>query len=94
VISAVPQKPRQAVVEIFGFIRRHKLTLADLIEVGGENLRSSNSQIANRARAVSRCWELMARLSLKFADLEQAVGEIPDPPRRRRRHSIVDSVSG
>jgi hypothetical protein len=93
-ISAIPQKPRQTVVEIFGFIRRHKLTLADLIETGGDDFRSSNSQIVNRARAVSRCWELMARLSLKFADLETAAGEIPDPPRRRRRHSTVDSVSG
>jgi hypothetical protein len=94
VISVIHHKPRQAVVEIFDFMRRHKLTLADLIEVGGEDFRSPDSQIANRARAVSRCWEMMARLSLKFADLETVAGEIPDPPRRRRRHSIVDSVSG
>jgi hypothetical protein len=70
-IGAIPQKQRQAVVEILDFMRSRDLALDDLIQIGGEDLKSSNPKCAEKARRVSKCWELMARLSIKFADLEQ-----------------------
>ena len=81
-ISAIPQKPRQAVVEIFDFMCKRGLSLDDLIQVGGE---SSNPKHVEKARRVEKCWELMARLSVKFADLEQAPGQPSTKPARRRR---------
>ena len=78
-IGAVPQKPRQAVVEILDFMRKHGLTLSDLIEIGGEDLKASNPKRKEKARRVEKCWSLMARLSVKFADLEQA----PQPDTRQ-----------
>jgi hypothetical protein len=72
VISAVPQKPRQAVVEILNFMRKLGLTLNDLIQIGGEDLKLSNPKRVEKARRVEKCWSLMARLSVCFADLEQA----------------------
>ena len=82
-ISAVPQKPRQAVVEILDFMRRNRLALDDLIEIGGEDFRSTSPKRIEKARCVEKCWSLMARLSVKFADLEQAPQPIPDKPSRR-----------
>ena len=84
-IGAVLQKPRQAVVEILDFMRKRGLTLRDLIEIGGEDLKSSNPKRKEKARRVEKCWSLMARLSVKFADLEAAPPPIPDKPARRRR---------
>jgi hypothetical protein len=52
------------------FMRRHKLALTDLIEIGGEDLSSSNFSKAERARHVGQCWQMMARLSVRFTDLE------------------------
>jgi hypothetical protein len=85
-IGAIPQKQRQAVVEILDFMRRNHLAPGDLIQVGGEDLKSANPKKAEKARHVSRCWELMARVSVNFADLEQ-----PDKPARRRRGEGVFS---
>jgi hypothetical protein len=82
VISAIPQKPRQAVVEIFDFMCKRGLSLDDLIQVGGE---PSNPKHVEKARRVEKCWELMARLSVKFADLEQVPGQPSTKPARRRR---------
>jgi hypothetical protein len=62
----------QAVAEVFQFMCRRRLALPDLIEVGGHDLQSPNSQIANRARAVEKCWALMALVSVSYADLETA----------------------
>ena len=84
-ISAVPQKPRQAVVETLDFMRRNRLALDDLIEIGGEDFRSTSPKRIEKARCVEKCWSLMARLSVKFADLEQTPPPIPDKPARRRR---------
>jgi len=88
-IGAVLQKPRQAVVEIFDFMRKRGLTLNDLIQIGGEDFRSPSPMRKEKARRVSKCWELMARLSVKFADLEAAPPPIPDKPARRRRGERV-----
>ena len=84
-ISAVPQKPRQAVVEILDFMRRNRLALDDLIQIGGEDFRSPSPVRKEKARRVEKCSSLMARLSVKFADLEQAPRSVPDKPARMRR---------
>jgi hypothetical protein len=83
-ISAIPQKPRQAVVEVLDFMCKRGLTPDDLIEVGGE-VKSSNPKRVEKARRVEKCWSLMARLSIKFADLEAAPQSTPDKPTARRR---------
>jgi hypothetical protein len=76
-IGAVSRKPQQAVVEILDFMRKHGLTLSDLIEIGGEDLKSSNPKRKEKARRVEKCLSLMARLSVKFADLEAAPARQP-----------------
>jgi hypothetical protein len=91
VITAVPQKPRQAVVEIFDLMRKCGLALNDLIQIGGEDLKSSNPKHVETARRVEKCWELMTRLSVKFADLEQAPSQPSTKPARRRRDEGVFS---
>jgi hypothetical protein len=45
------------------FMRKKKLARDDLISVGGADLKSSDRARADRARRVSRCWELMAGLA-------------------------------
>jgi len=61
----------QAVGEILAFMSKCGLALDDLIQISGDDLKSSNPKRAEKARRVSKCWELMARLSVCFADLEQ-----------------------
>jgi hypothetical protein len=58
------------------FMRRHKLALADLINIGGEDLKSPDYRKAERARHVSQTWQMMARLSVCFTDLEGNQNEI------------------
>jgi hypothetical protein len=84
-IGAVPQKPRQAMVEILDFMRRNRLVLDDLIQIGGEDFGSASPKRIERAHRVAKFWSLMARLSVKFADLEAAPPPIPDKSARRRR---------
>ena len=84
-IGAIRQKPRQAVVEILDFMRKRGLTLNDLIQIGGEDFTSPSPMRKEKARRVEKCWSLMARLSVKFADLEQAPNNPPTRPSRRRR---------
>jgi hypothetical protein len=72
-ISAAERaRQAQAVAEILDFVREHGLVLDDLIEIGGEDHRSANPTQAGKARAVSRCWELIARLGMKYAALDPA----------------------
>jgi hypothetical protein len=80
--GAVPQKPRQGVVEILDFMRKHGLTLSDLIDIGGAELKSPNPKTRQKARLVEKCWSLMARLSLCYAHLEAA----PAPQTRQNRY--------
>jgi hypothetical protein len=60
----------RAADQVRAFMRRHKLAPADLIEVGGEDSSSPDSGKAERARHVGQCWQMMARLSIRFADLD------------------------
>ena len=69
-IGNYQQRPRQAVVEVFDFMARRGLALADLIRIGGEDLRPPNPKQVEKARHVEKTWALMARLSVKFAELE------------------------
>jgi hypothetical protein len=84
-ISAADRaRQAQAVAEIFDLMRKYGLALDDLIQIGGEDLKSSNPKRVEKARHVEKAWALMARLSAKFADLEQAPGQPPTKPARRR----------
>jgi hypothetical protein len=83
----------QAVAEVREYMRQRRLAVADLVEIGGEDLRSSNPALAGKARLVERCWALMARLGVKHVDLEStspgefattAVSEAASGARRRR----------
>jgi hypothetical protein len=92
VIGNYPQKPRQAVIEVFDFMARRGLVLVDLIQIGGgADLNSSNPKHAEKAHCVEKCWSLMARLSVKFAELEQAPGQSPTKPAPRRRGEALFS---
>ena len=53
------------------FMRKKKLTLDDLVNIGGEDLRASDHARVEKARCVSKCWELMAGLDVKFAHIER-----------------------
>jgi hypothetical protein len=79
------QRPRAAVIEIFDSMARRGLALDDLIQIGGEDLRPPNPKRVEKARHVEKVWALMARLSVKFAELEQAPGQSPAKPAGRRR---------
>jgi hypothetical protein len=74
----------QAVAEIFDLMRKRGLALDDLLEIGGQDLSSSNPKQVVKAHSVEKTWALMARLSVKFADFEQAPGQPPTKPARRR----------
>jgi hypothetical protein len=76
-IGAIPQKPRQVVVEILDFMRKNRLALDDLIESGGEDFRSASPKRIEKARRVEKCWSLIARFSVKFAHLAQTPPPIP-----------------
>jgi len=85
VISALPQKPRPAVVAIIDFMRKNQLALSELIQVGGQDFRSASDKRVQKAHRVEKCWSLMARLSVRFADLEQALGNLSTRPSTRTR---------
>jgi hypothetical protein len=56
--------------QVFTYLRRHKLEVADLIEIGGEDLSSPDFRKAERARHVGQAWQMMARLSIHLVDLK------------------------
>jgi uncharacterized protein YoaH (UPF0181 family) len=57
----------QQVRELMG---KRKLALDDLTAYGGEELKSRDPKVLKAAKAVERCWELMAHHGLTHADLE------------------------
>jgi hypothetical protein len=88
------RNPRKQVIEpVLEFMRRHGLGLDDLTDIGGEHLKSPASIQREMAARVSRCWELIARNGVNFAELVTAVGAMPTPaPRRRRHRAAVEQV--
>jgi hypothetical protein len=74
-----------AVTEVQAFMHKGGLTLADLIDVGGAELKSPNPKTREKARRVEKTWELMARLSLCYADLEAVPALDTAKPVRARR---------
>jgi len=71
-MSAADRERAAAAAQVVEFIRKKKLTLDDLIDVGGAELKSPDPKRAEKARRVSTCWELMARVNLKYRNLEQS----------------------
>jgi hypothetical protein len=53
--------------EVLEYMRRRKLSRADLIEIGGEDLRSSHC--VEKARCVANTWALIARLGVAHVDI-------------------------
>jgi hypothetical protein len=81
------RNPRKQVIEpVLEFMRRRGLGLDDLTDIGGEHLKSPVSIQREMAARVSQCWELIARNGVNFAELVTAVGAMPTPAPRRRRH--------
>jgi hypothetical protein len=58
------------VAKATAYMRRHKVSAADLTEIGGAGLKSSDASRAAKARAVGRTWALMASLHVAHADLD------------------------
>ena len=58
-----------AVSEVADFMRKRGLTLDDLVAIVGQDL---NGKLAEKARRVEACWGLMAKLGVKYADLEHS----------------------
>jgi hypothetical protein len=86
------RNPREEVIEpVLEFMRRHGLGLDDLTNIGGEHLRSPVSIQREMAGRVSRCWKLIARNGVNFAELVTAAMSAP-APRRRRHRAAVEQV--
>jgi hypothetical protein len=88
------RNPREEVIElVLEFMRRHGLGLDDLTEIGGEHLKSPVPTQREMAARVSRCWELIARNGVNFAELVTAIRSMPtSAPRRRRHRAAVEEV--
>jgi hypothetical protein len=71
-VSAAERALAAAVNEVADFMRKKKLTLDDLTNIGGEDLKSPDKGMAGKARCVENTWELMARLGVKYADIEHS----------------------
>jgi hypothetical protein len=63
-----------AAAEVFAHMRKNKLALANLIEIGGEDLKSP------KVRHVERCWALIARLGITYAVLETLLTALDASP--------------
>ena len=89
-----------AVNRVFNYMRQHKLSLADLTEYGGEDIpnpklpeKICSPARVKKARAVERCWELIARLGLTFAALEfEPSREFSNHIRPKTRKSVTSST--
>lgn len=71
-MSAAERALASAVTEVADFMHKRKLQLADLTDIGGEDLKSTDARRAEKARRVSACWDLMARLGVKYRDIERS----------------------
>jgi hypothetical protein len=58
------------IAKVVDYMRRAKLSVADLTEIGGADLKSPDPSRAEKARAVGRTWTLMASLHVAHTDLD------------------------
>jgi hypothetical protein len=88
------RNPREQVIEpVLRFMQRNGLELEHLTNIGGQDLKSSARTQREMAGRVSRCWELIARQGIDFAELVTAVGSMPaQAPRRRRHRAAVEQA--
>jgi hypothetical protein len=87
-MSAADRARAIAVAQVVEFMRKKNLTLDDLVNVGGQDLKSPDKSKDGKARCVENAWALMARIGVKYADLEQSEPSprpVPDFSARIRR---------
>jgi hypothetical protein len=72
-MSAAERERLVNATRVFEFMAKRKLELEDLLNHGGAELKSPDAKIAEKARRVEKCWELMAQLSLDFVHLENGM---------------------
>jgi hypothetical protein len=65
--------PPTAVIEVLVFMRKCALSLSDLIEIGGEDLRHRDQRIVEKARRVERCWGHMAARRIGYDKLAEFI---------------------
>ena len=82
--TAAEKAKAAAVIEVFAFVEKCGLTIENLIEVGGEDLKSDQVTI-EKVKSVEKSWSLMAKLGVKYVDLEDATSNHPTEPARKRR---------
>jgi hypothetical protein len=81
----IPQHPTATVDEVLSTMRRYRLTLEDLVETGGQDLRDPDSAVREQARAVMRIWRRLAALGVTYDEID---GEAYAAFRRRMiRHA-------
>ena len=61
----------QSLNEVLTYMQKVRFRLKDLVEIGGEDLPGT------RAIQCEKCWALMAKNGIKFADLAKAAGQYP-----------------
>ena len=77
--------------QVFAYLRRHRITLDDLINIGGEDLESPNAVLRELAHRIEESWSLIARFGVVFAELERAAPQHRAKPARRRHGKGVSS---
>ena len=68
-MSAADRARAVATAQVSEFMRKRKITLDDLANFGGKDLKSSDTSRVEKARHVEKTWALMARLGLWYADM-------------------------
>jgi hypothetical protein len=75
------------------YLKQNELSVADLVALGGEDLRGTRKQ-RQRARLVERAWELMARLGVTHAMIDpSSEGEYRIARHRTSRAPAVQEVA-
>jgi hypothetical protein len=52
-------------------MRRYRLTLEDLVELGGRDLRHPDPAIREKGRAVARIWDRLAALGVTYDEIDE-----------------------
>jgi hypothetical protein len=71
--AAQSREQATAAGHVSEFMRKHKLSIADLIEIGGEDLKSPDRKCAHKVRRVADAWKLIAQLGISYVVLENAL---------------------